>query len=86
MKAKRPRRKVGKVDERQEQDNELTRDKLEALKMMKNDKVPGCDTLPIKLIKKGSNMMKGKILRIFNKACKEENIVQDWVKIIIQPI
>ncbi len=48
------------VGERQEQDNEITRDEIEALKKMKNDKAPGCDVLPIELIKEGSNILKSR--------------------------
>ena len=59
---------VGEVDERQEQDNEITRDELEGtLKKMKNDEAPGCDALPTEPIKEGSTILKEKILRIFNK-------------------
>lgn len=54
----------------------ITRDKLEeALMKMKDDKVLGCDALPIELIKSGNNILR-KILKIFNKVWREETIPQ----------
>ncbi|XP_076065285.1 uncharacterized protein LOC143039296 [Oratosquilla oratoria] len=75
------------VKERQDQDDEITRNELqEAPKKMKNDKSPGCDALPIELIKEGSDALKEKILTILNKAWREETIPQSWGKTIILPV